>query len=70
LAGLLPAVDSEAIAHRMGYKYPPGAVRRLDDALLAQFGTRYLELHGNAHRVDLLRTRLEKLRGDGAAPPG
>jgi len=43
-------------------------VRRLDDALLAQFGTRYLELHGNAHRVDLLRTRLEKLRGDAAAP--
>jgi predicted RNase H-like nuclease/ppGpp synthetase/RelA/SpoT-type nucleotidyltranferase len=68
LAELLPAVDSEAIAHRMGYKYPPGAVRRLDDALLAQFGTRYLELHGNAHRVDLLRTRLDKLRGDGAAP--
>jgi ppGpp synthetase/RelA/SpoT-type nucleotidyltranferase len=67
LAGLLPSVDSEAIADRMGYKYPPGAVRRLDDALLAQFGTRYLELHGNAHRVDLLRTRLEKLRGDRAA---
>jgi predicted RNase H-like nuclease/ppGpp synthetase/RelA/SpoT-type nucleotidyltranferase len=67
LAGLLPSVDSEAIAERMGYKYPPGAVRRLDDALLAQFGTRYLELHGNAHRVDLLRTRLEKLRGDRAA---
>ena len=68
LAGLLPSVDSEAIAQRMGYKYPPGAVRRLDDALLAQFGTRYLELHGNAHRADLLRTRLEKLRGDGPAP--
>ena len=47
----------------MGYKYPPGAVRRLDDALLAVFGSRYLELHGNAHRVDLLRTRLEKLHG-------
>lgn len=68
LAGLLPAVDSAAISDRMGYKYPPGAVRRLDDALLAQFGTRYLELHGNAHRGELLRARLEKLRGDGAAP--
>jgi predicted RNase H-like nuclease/ppGpp synthetase/RelA/SpoT-type nucleotidyltranferase len=68
LAELLPAVDSAAITDRMGYKYPPGAVRRLDDALLAQFGTRYLGLHGNAHRLDLLRTRLEKLGGDGAAP--
>ena len=42
----------------MGYKYPPGAVRRLDDALLAIFGERYLELHGNAHRADLLAMRL------------
>ncbi|MGV8910080.1 MAG: DUF429 domain-containing protein [Propionicimonas sp.] len=68
LAGLLPSVDSAAIALRMGYKYPPGAVRRLDDALLAQFGTRYVELHGNADRVQLLRARLEKLRRDGAHP--
>lgn len=68
LSGLLPAVDSAAITDRMGYRYPPGAVRRLDDALLARFGTRYLGLPGNAHRVDLLRARLEKLRGDGAAP--
>ena len=52
----------------MSYKYPPGAVRRLDDALLAQFGTKYLALHGNAHRVDLLSARLEKLGGDGSAP--
>jgi ppGpp synthetase/RelA/SpoT-type nucleotidyltranferase len=68
LAGLLPAVDSAAIAERMGYRYPPGAVRRLDDALLDQFGTRFVELHGNAHRVDLLRTRLEKLRRDMTPP--
>jgi hypothetical protein len=46
----------------MGYRYPAGAVRRLDDALLAVFGTRYLGLHGNAHREELLRTRLAKLR--------
>ena len=64
LAALLPAVDSAAITSRMGYKYPPGAVRRLDDALLAVFGPRYLDLHGNTHRADLLRTRLDKLRGD------
>ena len=45
----------------MDYRYPPGAVRRLDDALLAAFGERYVDLHGNAHRVPLLRTRLERL---------
>jgi putative GTP pyrophosphokinase len=65
LAGLLTSVDSEVINERLGYKYPPGAVRRLDDALLAVFGQRYVDLHGNAHRVDLLATRLEKLRAEG-----
>jgi predicted RNase H-like nuclease/ppGpp synthetase/RelA/SpoT-type nucleotidyltranferase len=68
LAGLLSSVDTEAVTARMGYKYPPGAVRRLDDALLAIFGERYLTLHGNAHRVTLLRTRLDKLnRPSGSA---
>ncbi len=62
LAGMLTSVDTTGINARMGYKYPPGAVRRLDDALLAVFGARYLGLHGNAHREALLRTRLEKLR--------
>jgi len=62
LAGLLSSIDAKAIDARMGYRYPPGAVRRLDDALLAVFGNRYLGLHGNAHRAALLRTRLEKLR--------
>ena len=62
LAGLLTSVDSGAINARMDYRYPPGAVRRLDDALLAVFGNRYLALHGNAHREALLRTRLERLR--------
>ncbi len=62
LAGLLTSVDSGVINERMDYRYPPGAVRRLDDALLAIFGTRYLALHGNAHREDLLRARLDKLR--------
>lgn len=63
LEALLDSVDSGAIHERMGYKYPTGAVRRLDDALLAVFGERYVELHGNAHRIGLLRTRLEKLTG-------
>jgi predicted RNase H-like nuclease/ppGpp synthetase/RelA/SpoT-type nucleotidyltranferase len=62
LAGLLLSIDGSAINARMGYKYPAGAVRRLDDALLAVFGNRYVGLHGNAHREALLRTRLEKLR--------
>ena len=45
----------------MDYRYPAGAVRRLDDALLAVFGDRYVSLHGNAHRVALLRDRLKRL---------
>jgi len=58
LADLLAPVDTAAINDRMGYRYPAGAVRRLDDTLLAIFGSSYLDLHGNAHRVPLLRTRL------------
>jgi ppGpp synthetase/RelA/SpoT-type nucleotidyltranferase len=65
LAGLLTSVDSAAINARLEYRYPPGAVRRLDDALLAVFGNRYLDLHGNAHRRELLAARLEKLRAEG-----
>ena len=49
----------------MDYRYPPGAVRRLDDALLAAYGDAYVELRGNAHRVPALRARLEKLTGTG-----
>ncbi len=62
LAGLLTSVDDAEINERMGYRYPPGAVRRLDDALLAVFGPRYLGLHGNSHRETLLRARLQKMR--------
>jgi ppGpp synthetase/RelA/SpoT-type nucleotidyltranferase len=61
LGDVLRATDEEAIHDRMDYRYPPGAVRRLDDALLATYGERYVALHGNAHRVAALRTRLEKL---------
>jgi predicted RNase H-like nuclease/ppGpp synthetase/RelA/SpoT-type nucleotidyltranferase len=61
LAVLLSTVDHGAIDSRMGYKYPAGAVRRLDDALLAVFGERYIRLHGNAHRQELLRARLAKM---------
>ena len=65
LAALLTSVDPDAIIRRMGYRYPAGAVRRLDDALLAIFGRRYVELTGNAHRVPLLTARLEKLSTPG-----
>ncbi len=64
LGGLLASLDGATIDARMAYRYPPGAVRRLDDALLAIFGTRYVDLHGNAHRVELLRARSEKLAED------
>jgi putative GTP pyrophosphokinase len=63
LGGLLASVDMHALILRMGYRYPAGAVRRLDDALLAVFGERYVSLTGNAHRVTLLTSRLEKLSG-------
>ena len=61
LGDLLTSVDADAVIHRMGYRYPAGAVRRLDDALLAIFGEQYVTLAGNSHRVPLLRARLEKL---------
>ncbi|MDP2772288.1 MAG: DUF429 domain-containing protein, partial [Nocardioides sp.] len=47
---------------RMDYRYPPGAVRRLDDALLSAYAERFVDLHGNAHRRDGLLARLTKLR--------
>ncbi len=61
LAQVLAGTDSEEITARMGYRYPPAAVRRLDDALLAVFGGDYIALHGNAHRVAQLRERLTSL---------
>ncbi len=64
LGEVLRATDETRISERMDYRYPPGAVRRLDDALLATYGTTYVELHGNAHRVAALRTRLDKLSAD------
>ena len=62
---MLRATDEESIRDRMDYRYPPGAVRRLDDALLATYGERYVALHGNAHRVAALRARLDKLSAAG-----
>jgi predicted RNase H-like nuclease/ppGpp synthetase/RelA/SpoT-type nucleotidyltranferase len=61
LGDALRQVDAEALTERMDYRYSPGAVRRLDDALLWAYGDAYVELRGNAHRVPLLRARLEKM---------
>ena len=63
LSEVLVGVDETEINARMDYRYPPGAVRRLDDALLASYAQAYVDLHGNAHRVELLRARLAKLTG-------
>ncbi len=64
LGEVLRAGDEERIAARMDYRYPPGAVRRLDDALLGHYGARYVALSGNAHRRAALESRLERLSGD------
>jgi predicted RNase H-like nuclease/ppGpp synthetase/RelA/SpoT-type nucleotidyltranferase len=56
--------DEDLIAERMDYRYPPGAVRRLDDALLAAYGTAYVALPGNAHRRAALEARLDRLTGN------
>jgi len=63
LSDVLRPVNELDLTARMAYRYPPGAVRRLDDALLAAFGDRYIGLHGNAHRASALRSRLERLLG-------
>ena len=63
LSEVLRSGDEEVIRERMGYHYPPGAVRRLDDALLAAYGSAYVGLSGNAHRRAGLEARLEKLHG-------
>jgi predicted RNase H-like nuclease/ppGpp synthetase/RelA/SpoT-type nucleotidyltranferase len=63
LGDTLRPVDAAALTQRMGYRYPPGAVRRLDDALLWVYGGTYVELRGNSHRAPALRARLEKMGG-------
>lgn len=68
LGALLAQVNTRAINEGMDYRYPPGAVRRLDDALLHIFGQRYARLSGNAERRDALRVRLDRLRARVAEP--
>jgi ppGpp synthetase/RelA/SpoT-type nucleotidyltranferase len=63
LSATLRDVDSAAVTAAMGYRYPPGAVRRLDDDLLARFGDAYVALPGNAHRRGALESRRGHLPG-------
>jgi len=58
---VLDLVNTDAVNAAMDYRFPPGAVRRLDDVLLAVFKDRYIGLLGNAHRVAQLQTRALKL---------
>ncbi|MGH3350227.1 MAG: DUF429 domain-containing protein, partial [Nocardioides sp.] len=62
LGDALRSVDEETLMGRMDYRYPPGAVRRLDDALLCVYGDDYVDLRANAHREAGLRARLAKMR--------
>lgn len=59
----LAGIDADAVDAAMDYRFPAGAVRRLDDALLALFGSRYIGLPGNSHRVALLENRFARLNG-------
>ena len=61
LAEVLRGTDDREIQLLMDYRYPPAAVRRLDDALLTAYGDRYVGLRGNEHRSAALAARLEKL---------
>lgn len=61
LSEVLRDIDSALVTATMDYRYPPGAVRRLDDDLLARHRERYIELPGNADRREALRARLAKL---------
>lgn len=58
---MLDRIDTDAVNAAFDYRFPPGAVRRLDDVLLAAFGDRYIGLQGNAHRVAQLQARAAKL---------
>jgi GTP pyrophosphokinase len=61
LEAVLGSVDEAVVNERMGYRYSARAVRRLDDALLAVFGSRYIGLEGNSHRRELLTARLQRI---------
>ena len=57
-------VDEAPITERMGYRYPPGAVRRLDDALLAAFGDSVRRAARQRPPPAALESRLDRLTGN------
>lgn len=61
LSAELKDVDAEDVSRSMGYRYPPGAARRLDDDLLFRFREQYVELPSNGDRRDQLRGRMQRL---------
>ncbi|MCL8025990.1 DUF429 domain-containing protein [Nocardioides bruguierae] len=70
LGGVLRDPRLTGLNEAMGYRFPPGAVRRLDDALLGAYRDGYVGLQGNVHRRDLLAARLAQMdeaRADGPA---
>lgn len=67
LEEFLEDVDRAAVTGRMGYRFPPGHVRVMDDLLLSAFAEDYVErtahLGDDEQRATKLRHRLGKLRG-------
>ena len=64
---ILSAVDAEHVEVALKVKHPRGQLRRVDDALLAAFGDRYVEQFTGASRLGRLRWRLRQLRENGLA---
>ena len=62
-------VDSDALNDADGLPLPAGAVRRLDDALLAVFGERYVGLTATRAETNALAARLPKLLSPCPSPP-
>lgn len=63
LRDALQDIDSDQVARAMGYRVSPGAVRRLEDDLLARDRDAYLDLAANDDRRDALRGRAQRLGG-------
>ncbi len=66
LAEVIRRIDTGALEAKLGYRQRTGAVRRLDDVLLAAYAERYVQLRGNSHRTALLTDRLSKMTAAGA----
>lgn len=64
LENALDSVDSEDVQRLMGYRSDPGALRRLEDDLLARFGDEYVSTVGLTSQMQFnLQGRLRRIRG-------